>query len=243
MNKENILQIASLVDLTSLSDTDSKTHIQQIVDTANRGIAGIKPASVCVYSNFSNELAQLDPSIKKAVVAGYFPSGQATIQLKQNELTLLNELDVDEIDFVINKGEITSNNFEYLRNELDMARATVPNKCLKIILETGILTQEQISKAAQIAIDCKVDFLKTSTGKLAVGATVSAAEIFAHQIKRFNATTGIKISGGIRTIETAEQYITILGDILGKSFIDPKTLRIGASSLFTNLADAYEKDD
>lgn len=243
MNKEKILQITSLVDLTTLSDLDNPASIQNIVNIANTGIGACKPASVCVYSNYSNHLSELNPQIKKAIVAGYFPSGQASIQLKQKELTHLNLMEVDEIDFVVNKGELIANNYEHLHNELEMARSTVPDKCLKIILETGVLSNEQIAKASQIAIGCNVDFLKTSTGKIAVGATEKAAEIFANQIKQLKATTGIKVSGGIRTIQDAEKYISLVQHILGESFIQPETMRIGASSLFTNLAEAYQQHD
>lgn len=241
MKNLSIEQITSLIDLTSLSDSDNSDSVVQLVKAANVGIGNQLPASVCVYSNFHPELEALSQKVKKAVVAGYFPSGQAEIQLKQAELSLISDYPIDEIDFVINKGKVLENDFDYLSRELKMARESTHNKCLKVILETGLLNAWQIQKSTQIAIDNKVDFVKTSTGKTETGATKEAAQIFAKTIAASNKACGIKISGGIRTQNEAQQYINEVSAILGEEFIHPNTFRIGASSLFTNLASAFDK--
>ena len=108
---------------------------------------------------------------------------------------------------------------------------------LKIILETGeLVSNENIQKASTIAIDSGVDFIKTSTGKIPVGATVEAVASMLLAIKASGAKTGIKPSGGISNAENAVKYLRLTENILGKEWLTPSRFRIGASSLADALS-------
>ena len=116
---------------------------------------------------------------------------------------------------------------------------------MKVILETGALTQELIDRAAALAIDCGADFLKTSTGKGPPGATLEAASLLIDRIERDGAADrcGLKVSGGIRTIADADGYLLLAERRLGSAWPTPARFRIGASGLFDALLDALGRSD
>jgi deoxyribose-phosphate aldolase len=147
---------------------------------------------------------------------------------------------VDEIDIVINRGLLLAENFEQAEEELQALRAAAPNVCLKVILETGELLDEQlIKRATSIAITAGADFVKTSTGKCAIGATPEAvkwmSQIVLEHYEKTGKKVGIKVSGGVKTKADALQYISIVENTLGSSWLKPKLFRIGASSLAHEL--------
>jgi deoxyribose-phosphate aldolase len=235
---QNLLQIFSSIDLTSLESTDHGSTLELIIKKANTAIDNRHVAAVCVYPNLGDFVkSKLKPTIKTAVVGGCFPSGQTLTEAKVAELKLIEKTSADEVDIVINRGAFLAGDYDYVRNELQAMRQAVPSKILKIILETGELKNaDQIRLASEIAIACGADFIKTSTGKCAVGATPEAAEIMCEVIKNHFEKTGKKIgfkpSGGIRTIEQALAYLEIIERINGSDWIQPELFRIGASSLY-----------
>lgn len=235
---QNLLQIFSSIDLTSLESTDHGNTLDLLLKKANTKIDNRHVAAVCVYSNLGDFVKRnLNQSIKTAVVGGCFPSGQTLTEAKVEELKLIEVTNVDEVDIVINRGAFLAGDYDYVRNELLAMRKAVPSKILKIILETGELkNSDQIRKASEIAIECGADFIKTSTGKSATGATPEAAEIMCEVIKNHFTKTGKKIgfkpSGGIRTIEQALTYLEIVKRVNGENWIQPELFRIGASTLY-----------
>ena len=243
MTKEEILNIVRLTDLTSLNSTDTSQQIFDLVGKANEGILNTQPAAVCVYSNFASELAALNPTIKKAVVAGFFPESQASLEQKKNELIAISELAIDEVDIVINRGKLIEGDYDFLSNEIRQARKILSDKTLKVILETGELNTDQIATASRIAVEEAADFIKTSTGKSKIGATEVAVETMSRIIAESNTTCGIKVSGGIRTIDDALIYQNIVLRILGEKWLYPERLRFGASSLFDNIKKELIKHD
>ncbi len=117
---------------------------------------------------------------------------------------------------------------------------------LKIILETGNKSAEEIEQTSQIALEHGADFLKTSTGKINIGATPEAAKIMLEAIQKFpqlhptqSRSIGFKASGGVRTLEQAETYIHLLKSILGNHAFSPKYFRMGASSLLEEILCAF----
>lgn len=120
---------------------------------------------------------------------------------------------------------------------IEAVREHVPSDCrLKVILETGALgSSEAIGRASRLAIAAGADFLKTSTGKIAVGATPEAARAMLETIKASGATVGFKASGGIRGFEAAESYLTLAEEIMGAGWTQRDTFRIGASALLDEL--------
>lgn len=244
MNQKQILKLISCIDLTSLGNSDNEQLISSLIEKANSGFMETYPAAVCTYSNYSDLIIkQLNPKIKSAVVAGYFPSGQASLGLKEREYQLIAKTDVDEVDIVINRGELMARNYEFTKKEIALAREILTNKTLKVIIESGDLNSEEIATASHIAIDNGADFIKTSTGKGSTGATVEAAEIMCNEIKKSKKTVGFKASGGIKTLKDAILYSKLVSDILGEHYQSNNLFRIGASSLFDDLISEYNKHD
>ena len=236
-------KISSFIDLTSLNAFDSsksnEAFIQKAIENKKKGF---NVAAVCLYPNFAQlaKTALKGTGIRTAVVAGSFPSSQSFLSTRLNECEMALNAGADEIDIVLNLGAFDEGDFEQAQKEITAFKGLMPNKVLKVILETGYLkTEGRITKAAQIAIDGGADFIKTSTGKEFPGATIKAVETMAHVIKKHREQTGktigLKVSGGVRTKDQATQYIDAVAVILGNEFIHPATFRIGASSLLKDL--------
>lgn len=246
VNRQRILDLISFIDLTTLDNCDTTGSVSDLIQKANRGFNGIHPAAVCTFSTFGNQLRNtLNKNIKAAVVGGCFPSGQTLSSVKIEEVRLIALEPVDEIDVVLNRGDFLAENYDAIRNELAGMKKVAGTKKLKVILETGDLnTSDQIKKAAELALESGADFIKTSTGKTAVGATPEAVYTMCACIKdHYNKTgvmVGIKPSGGIRTLEDALVYYQIIFSVLGEAWLTQALFRIGASSLYDNLILAYE---
>lgn len=234
-------EVSSFVDLTTLNSYDSVKSVKKFLDNAiDNEKKGFPVAAVCLYPNFSSQAVNVlkDSSIKVAVVAGNFPNAQGFLSTKLNECELALASGVDEIDIVLNLGAFDDGNYDRVVDEVKAFKGLMPNKCLKVILETGYLkTTDRIKLASELAIKGGADFIKTSTGKEFPGATVEAVETMAVVIAENKSShkVGLKISGGVRTYEDALTYFKVIEKHLGKSFMTPEKLRIGASSLITNL--------
>jgi deoxyribose-phosphate aldolase len=247
INPSLILKLLSFIDLTTLNDTDNEQTVLNLVEKANKGFNGVHPAAVCVFSNFGDiAKSKVNKAVNVAVVAGCFPTGQTLSGAKIHELELVNQTNADEVDVVINRGLFLGGRLNEVENELIEIRKRIPNKHLKVILETGELeTEEDILVASKIAIEAGADFIKTSTGKTNIGATPEAVFIMCKEIKRYYLETdvkiGIKPSGGIRTLDDAIIYYKIVKGVLGDKWLTPDLFRIGASSLYDHLISAYQK--
>jgi len=234
-------EVCSFVDLTSLNSFDSIQSIDKFLNQALEFEAkGFPVAAVCLYPNFSAQAVQKlnESSIKTAVVSGNFPHSQSFLSTRLNECELALEAGVDEIDIVLNLGAFNDGNDEHVINEIKAFKGLMPNKCLKVILETGYLqTPERIKKASELAIEGGADFIKTSTGKEFPGASLEAVEIMAKVIaeKKSTSKVGLKVSGGVKSFDDALAYLNLVQKHLGKDFITPDLFRIGASSLVSNL--------
>lgn len=234
-------EISGFVDLTSLNSFDSLKSIQDFLKNAlDFESEGFQVAAVCLYPNFSAlAVEELKHSnIKTAVVSGNFPNSQGFLATKLNECELALEAGVDEVDIVINLGAFEDKNYDLVVNEIKAFKGLMPEKTLKVILETGYLkSPEKIQLASELAIDGGADFIKTSTGKEFPGATMEAVETMAKVISEHKdiRKVGLKISGGVKTYEDAIAYFEMIENKLGKEYMTPDNLRIGASSLMRNL--------
>jgi deoxyribose-phosphate aldolase len=243
---ENLKQIFSCIDLTTLNNTDSANSVQEFCDKLN-GFHEVYPdiplvAAVCVYPVFASvlkaRLQYLD--VKRAVVSGGFPSSQTYLDLKILEARKAIDLGANEIDMVISVGEFLEGNYEFVMEEISAIKSVVGHNVLKVILETGALhTKENIWEASIIAMESGADFIKTSTGKMTPAATPEAVWLMAHAIDAFHKTTGktvgLKAAGGISTTHDALVYYSIVRNTLGNDWLSAKTFRIGASRLANNL--------
>ena len=126
---------------------------------------------------------------------------------------------------------------------LNACRKTCHSITLKVILETGaLISHDNITDAATIAIECGADFIKTSTGKINIGATPSAVESMLTAIQaQPNKKVGLKISGGIKNIDIVNRYYNIIANTMGASWITPQTFRIGSSQLVDIIAEQLAK--
>jgi deoxyribose-phosphate aldolase len=245
INDKNIMKdIFSFMDLTTLEGSDNSEKIMQLCNKAvsfsGQGLPA--PAAICVYPPFARQAKKIlsGTGINVAAVTGYFPSGQAPLFLKLQEIKYTIDEGADEIDFVISRGKFLEGNEQYIHDEISSAKDLAKTLHLKVILETGELqTGANIKKASEIAISAGADFIKTSTGKFQPAATEQAAFIMLHVINEYYLRTGKKIgfkpAGGIASPLQAIRYYILVRDLLGEDWLTKDLFRIGASRLADNL--------
>lgn len=207
------MNLASYIDHTLLKADASEAEIENLCNEAKQyGFA-----AVCVPPYFVRKCKQWlrDSNVKIATVVG-FPLGYAHTPAKVEEARRAIDEGANEIDMVINIIALKANDLNYLRNELTSAATIVQLRGgkLKVILETGLLTKEEMSTACKLCADLNVDFVKTSTGFIEKGATVEDVEFLRANLPK---TVKIKASGGIRTKEDAEALIKAGADRIGTS--------------------------
>jgi deoxyribose-phosphate aldolase len=237
-SKEELKLALSLIDLTTLEGKDTTERVKELCKKA----LDSGTAAVCVYPTLvSTAKAALKDSGKKvASVAGGFPSGQLPLKLRLAEAEYAIEQGADEIDMVISRGKFLEGDHEFIYAEIAAFKKTCGPVKLKVILETGELeTLDNIRIASDIALNAGADFIKTSTGKIAVNATLPAICVMLLAIKdHYEATgkkCGIKPSGGISDGNTAAQFLRLTEMIVGKDWLAPDLFRFGASRLVDNL--------
>jgi len=235
-------KIISLIDFTTLNDDDTEESVSKWVDQSIEMMnsVGVFCGGWCTYSEFSPLLREKRNQLPIAIAAvcGNFPSGKALTQLKIEEAVLCESLGAEEIDVVINKGWAKENAFAKIEKEISLIKGSLAKAHLKVILETGMLTHKQIEEASRSALKAGADFIKTSTGKTPVGASLEAVAIMCYAIKEHYEKTGIKAgikpSGGISNPEDAFKYYLLVETILGADWLTNQRFRIGASRLLSN---------
>ena len=239
------------VDLTTLSCSDSAESVAALARRAAEFYIDYPDlqnvASVCVYPPFVENvgLAIDGTPMRITSVAGGFPSSQTFLEVKMLEVAMAIENGADEVDIVLNVGEILAGNYDEAANEVEVLREESEGATLKVILETGALRSPGlIYNAALLSMAAGADFIKTSTGKIDVGATPEAAVVMCQAIGEYFRKTGrrvgFKAAGGVRTKEDAVLYYTIVKELLGEEWLTPELFRIGASSLANCLLSAIE---
>lgn len=233
-------KIFSLLDLTSLNDTDDVSSIALLCSKAVSKSNHV--AAICVYPQFVKQgvKALANTNVKIATVAN-FPQGTNSIVTVMAAIQESVRNGAQEIDVVFPY-------LSYLAGERKSAQdfirackeACGENILLKVILETGALQDLKIiADASQDALLAGADFLKTATGKIAVGATLEAADMMLHAIKTMSIELqrpiGLKVSGGIRTEQIAMQYIKLAEKRMGVEWVNPLHFRIGVSRLFDKI--------
>ena len=207
------MNIAAYIDHTVLKPTTTMGDVEKICAEAMK----YQFAAVCVPPLYVKKAKELlgDSSIKVATVIG-FPFGYAAIEAKVAELVLAIIDGADELDMVINISAIKNNDWQFLANEINAILPIVKNKnkLIKVIIESGILTDEEIIKCCDLYGAAGVDFLKTSTGYAEKGATVEAVQLMR---KHLADNVRIKASGGIKNYHFAKQLIDAGANRLGCS--------------------------
>jgi len=248
--KEVYKQCLNQIDLTSLNGSDTHTEIIAMVNKVNgfkKAFPHLKNvAAICVYPALVPVVKEhLTEDIGIAAVAAGFPASQTFIEVKIAETAMCVLEGATEIDVVISIGEFLEGNYEAVYEELSEIKASCRHAHLKVILETGALkTATNIMKASILAMESGADFIKTSTGKIPVAATLEATYVMCHAIKEWNEKNNIKVSykpaGGIVTTEDAVKHFTLVKEILGNEWLDNKMFRFGASRLANNLISSIE---
>lgn len=243
MELKQTAQLAlSLMDLTTLNENDTD---EKVISLCQQGVTPFgTPAAVCVYPRFipiarKTLKAQGSTAVKIATVTN-FPHGNDDIEIAVAETKAAVAYGADEVDVVFPYRALIAGN-DQIGFELVQACNAVcasANVLLKVIIETGELkTEALIRQASEIAIRAGADFIKTSTGKVPVNATLESARIMLETIRDLGVAerVGFKAAGGVKTAEEARQYLALAQQILGEEWISPAHFRFGASSLLANL--------
>jgi deoxyribose-phosphate aldolase len=244
-NIEVYKQCLNLIDLTSLNGTDTEEQIASMTNKVNQfkanfpGLANV--GAICVYPSMVGTVKKyLKEDIGIASVAAGFPASQTFIEIKIAETSMAVMEGATEIDVVISIGKFLSGNYEETHEELQEIKAACRDAHLKVIIESGALgSATNIKKASVLSMAAGADFIKTSTGKIPVAATLEATYIMCQAIKQWHEKTGVKVgykpAGGIVTTEDALKHYTIVKEVLGKEWLNNHLFRFGASRLANNL--------
>ncbi len=236
----------SALDLTTLNNNDSvrsvAEFVKKAVDVPVRFPNVPTVSSICVYPSFVDivGLGVEGTDIGVTSVAGGFPAAQTFLEVKMLEVAMAVENGADEIDVVMNAGEMVEGDFDRLANDLELlCNEAGKEVTFKVIIESGMLTKpEEVYRASLLAILSGADFVKTSTGKSAYGATPKSVMVICNAIKDYYLQTGInvgiKIAGGVRTVDDAVLYYTLVENLLGSEWLTPSLFRFGASAPLAN---------
>jgi deoxyribose-phosphate aldolase len=225
------------LDLTSLNTSDTEAHIATLCQRAQSPYGPV--AAVCVWPRLAAfARARLPAAIGVAAVAN-FPHGNADVDAAVRDTLHIVQAGAQEVDVVLPYRRLLAGDERAVAKLLLAVRQACPGLLLKVILETGELkTTALIERACQLSLAAGADFLKTSTGKTPVSATLAAARTMLGAIAASPAATscvGFKASGGIRTLADAAAYLALAQELLGAQALTPQRFRIGASSLLDDL--------
>ena len=235
-------RVIGLIDLTDLADDHAATGIASLCDRA----VTHHTAAVCVWPEFVARCqgALAGTGVRVATVVN-FPGGDEGVDDVVRSAERALEHGADDIDLVLPYHAYLAGREEEAARMIDAVAALVADPAvLKVILETGALPSERVADATRLAIDHGADFVKTSTGKIAVGATLPAVDEMLAVIAAADRPIGIKPSGGIRTLADAQAYLEHAEEVMGVGWPTPATFRFGASGLLeTLLADIEAATD
>ncbi len=234
------------VELTTLQTTDSEDSVLRFVEKVNEFDSKYPElghvATVCVYPNFAKICHDTleNENVEIACVSGSFPSSQTFLEVKIAETAMAIHDGATEIDIVMPVGKFLAGDYEGVAEEIEELKAVCGDKKLKVILETGALkTASNIKKASILAMYAGADYIKTSTGKMEPAATPEAAFVMCQAMKEYYEQTGIQIgfkpAGGMKVVDDALTYYTIVKEILGEKWLTNTMLRLGTSSLANKL--------
>ena len=235
-----------MMDLTTLEGADTPGKVRALSAKAIRPdpLDPTVPsvAAVCVYPSLVRvaRRALAGSTVKVASVATAFPSGQASLDVKLEDVRAAVEAGADEIDMVIDRGAFLSGRIGQVYDEVVAVKDACGSAHLKVILETGELgTYDAVRRASLVAIAGGADFIKTSTGKVAPAATLPVTlcmlEVIRDVHEETGAVIGMKPAGGIRTAKQAIQYLCLVHETLGAEWLTPDLFRFGASSLLNDV--------
>lgn len=244
----------TMLDVTTLEGADSVGKVRQMCQKAMRPMPedpSIGPvAAVCVYPRMVKVAAKAveNSPVQVAAVATQFPSGQMRLKERLAEIRYAVGEGADEIDMVISRGQFLQGEYRAIYDEVAACKEACGKAHLKVILETGeLLTYDNVRYASDLAMAAGADFIKTSTGKVPLAATLPVTLVMLQAIEDFYEETGrmvgMKPAGGISNAKLALQYLVMVREILGPKWLTNKWFRFGASSLTNDLLMQIRKQE
>ncbi|MFD0145978.1 MULTISPECIES: deoxyribose-phosphate aldolase [unclassified Streptomyces] len=236
----------SMIDLTTLEGADTPGKVRALAakavnpDPTDRTTP--PTAAVCVYPDMvaTAKAALKGSAVKVASVATAFPAGRAALDVKLADTRDAVAAGADEIDMVIDRGAFLAGNYMKVLEEIRAVKEASGEARLKVIFETGELsTYDNIRRASWLGMMAGADFIKTSTGKVAVNATPANTLLMLEAVRDFRAQTGVQIgvkpAGGIRNTKEAIKFLVLVNETVGEDWLDNHWFRFGASSLLNDL--------
>ena len=247
-----LLRAISCIDLTTLSGDDTARRVQRICAKARQpvapallealGMAPITVGAVCVYHEMiaPAKEALAGTNIPIAAVSTGFPAGLSPFELRIREIEMSVAAGAAEIDIVISRRHVLSGDWQALYDEMRAFRAACGEAHVKAILATGELgSLRNVARASLICMMAGADFIKTSTGKESVNATLPVTLVMIRAIRDYYERTGIRIgykpAGGISKAKDAVTYLAMIKEELGDRWLRPDLFRFGASSLLGDI--------
>ncbi|HEY2376653.1 MAG TPA: deoxyribose-phosphate aldolase [Gemmatimonadaceae bacterium] len=249
-----LLRAITLIDLTTLAGDDTPGNVRRLCAKARRplrddlerslGVAelGIRVGAVCVYHALVPTAVETltGTNIPVAAVSAGFPAGLSPLEQRIDEIRASVAAGAREIDIVVTRAHVLTGNWQALYDEVKAFREACGDAQMKAILATGELaTLNNVARASVVAMQAGADFIKTSTGKEGVNATLSFALVMARMIREYHEQTGyvvgFKPAGGIRSAKNVLEYMYLMKDELGDRWLRPDLFRIGASALLTDI--------
>lgn len=231
-------KLISLIDHTNLNDNESFSQFKKWFLFYKKYISMV--ASICVYEKNLLYLSTQKINNTKLCTVINFPSGHEKLQYINKALAIGLNYSTNEFDIVVNYDEYNKKGISlYTTEMLKSARLLLENKTMKVIIECGMIKNKNyMMNAVKDAAKCGADFIKTSTGKNKLWSETDLNYILKY-LKSHNKIShkkiGLKISGGVSSIEAANKYIRLVESYMGKDFIQPKLFRIGSSKLLKNI--------
>jgi len=248
-----LLKAITLIDLTTLSGDDTYGKVDRLCEKALRPLSielqklleiperSISVAALCVYHHLVEEAKKkLKDRIPIAAVSTGFPAGLSSFKTRKQEIIDSINNGAKEVDIVINRGFVLQNDWKRLYDEVKTFKLAAKNRHIKAILGVGDLeTMRNVAKASLVCMMAGADFIKTSTGKETINANLNNSLVMMRMIREFHEITkkkiGFKPAGGISSAKSVIEFLILVFEELGREWINPRLLRIGASSLLIDI--------
>src|SRR6266403_332996 len=249
-----LLRAITCMDLTTLSGDDTDERVRRLCAKGRQPIRqdlvkllgieslNIQVAAICVYHSFvETAVRALEGSgIKVAAVSTGFPAGLSPLDERVAEIRRSVEAGAHEIDVVITRAHVFGGRWQALFDEVATFKAACGNAHMKVILGTGdLLTLRNVARASMVAMMAGADFIKTSTGKEAVNATLPVSLVMTRAIREYAQETGMAVgfkpAGGIRTAKQSLDWLALMKEELGNSWLKAELFRFGASGMLADI--------
>jgi deoxyribose-phosphate aldolase len=249
-----LLRAVTCMDLTTLSGDDTDERVRRLCAKAKQPLQhelvkrlgieqlDIKVAAVCVYHRFvETAVRALEGSgVRVAAVSTGFPAGLSPLEERIGEIRRSVEAGADEIDIVITRAHVFGGRWQELYDEVAAFKQACGRTHMKAILGTGdLLTLRNVARASFVAMMAGADFIKTSTGKESVNATLPVGLVMARAIREYAHETGMAVgfkpAGGIRAAKQSTEWLALMKEELGDAWMKAELFRFGASSLLNDI--------